>query len=111
MMRTLLLLSIVGTLACGIDLDLDGDDDSTSDPCGAMCLAQSAAGCPNFSTQSCQRTCLGLYSAAPRCTAELDALTRCAARSHYVCSDGRPRIDVCTAELDAATRCMNASQR
>lgn len=111
MMRTLLLLSIVGTLACGIEVDIDGDDHGTSDPCGAMCGAQAAAGCSNFSLQTCQRSCLALYNAAPRCAAELDAVTRCAAGSRYVCTDGRPTIDACRAEVDAAGRCMNAQAR
>jgi hypothetical protein len=111
MMRTLLLLSIVGTLACGIDIDLDGGDDAASDPCGAMCLAQAAANCPGFSMQSCQRTCLGLYNAAPRCTDALDALTRCAAHSRYACTDGRPMADACHVEVVAASACMNGQPR
>ena len=111
MMRTLLLLSIVGTLACGIEVDIDGDDDGAGDPCGAMCAAQAAASCPNFSMQTCQRSCLALYNAAPRCAAALDTLTRCAARSRYVCTDGRPMADACHPEVAAASACMNPSAR
>ena len=110
MKRTLLLLlSIVSTLACGIDIELDGD--AERDPCDAMCLAQAAAGCADFSMNTGQRACRSLYAAAPACEAQLDALTTCAARSRYACSDGRPRIDACRAESDAAGRCMNAQGR
>lgn len=105
----LLLLSIVGTVACGIDIDLD--DSSERDPCDAMCLAQASASCASFSMSRCQSACRSLYATAPRCEAALDAVTRCAARSTYTCTDGRPTITTRVAEVDAAGRCMNAQER
>lgn len=111
MMRNLfLLLTIVGTAACGIEIDIDGDD-GAGDPCQPMCRAQAAAGCASFSADNCLRSCRALYNAAPRCTAQLDAVTRCAARSTYACVDGRPTINTCRAEADAAGRCMGPATR
>jgi hypothetical protein len=105
----LILLAIVGTLACGIDIDLD--DSSERDPCDAMCLAQASASCASFSMNRCQSACRSLYAATPRCEAELDAAMRCASRSTYTCTDGRPTITSCVAELDATGRCLNAQER
>ena len=105
-----LLLTILSTAACGIELDVDGDL-SDRDPCASMCAAQAAAGCAGFSADSCRRACRALYDAAPRCGAQLDAVTRCAARSAYTCSNGRPTIQTCRAEADTAGRCIDDARR
>mgnify|MGYP001405731816 CR=1 FL=1 len=108
MKRNLLLLSIVSTLGCGIDITLD---DVGRTPCEAMCDAQASAGCAGFSTARCESACGAFYTQAPRCEAALDAAMLCAARSTYACTDGRPTAASCRAEVQAAGRCIDAQPR
>jgi hypothetical protein len=100
----LLVLLILGVVACSSS----SDDTSTSDFCKQGCVATIAAKCSNGPADqaTCESDCNGLQTSA--CGSQYKAVQSCSQGKAVTCdASGNPTVSGCDSELLAFVACLN----